>query len=63
MESSRKAQERAAKIAALQSLIDEAEASGLSIRSQADLLASARLLLAASPVPRGPLGSPSNITR
>lgn len=35
-------QERAAKIAALQSLIDEAEASGLSTWSQAELLAAAR---------------------
>jgi hypothetical protein len=56
-----KAQERAAKIAALQSLIDEAEDSGPSTLSQAELLSSARLLLAASPVPRGPLGPPSNI--
>jgi hypothetical protein len=37
-----KAQERAAKIVALQSLIDEAEASGPSTLSQAELLGSAR---------------------
>lgn len=42
MESTLKAQERAAKIAALQSLIDEAEASGLSSLSKAELLAAAR---------------------
>jgi len=63
MESNPVAQERAAKITALQSLIDEAEASGLGNLSQAELVASARLFLAASPVPRGPLGSPPNITR
>ena len=42
MESNHMDQERAAKIAALQSLIDEAEASGLSTWSQAELLAAAR---------------------
>ncbi len=57
-----KAQERAAKIAALQRLIDEAEASGPGTLSQAELLASARGLLAASPVPRGPLGAPLDFT-
>lgn len=35
-------QERAAKIAALQSLIDEAEASGVSSLTQAELMAAAR---------------------
>ena len=49
MEPIRKAQERAAKIVALQRLIDEAEASGPGNLSQDDLLASARLLLAAPP--------------
>jgi antitoxin ParD1/3/4 len=42
MEPIRKAQERAEKIAALQSLIDEAEASGPSTLSQAELLAEVR---------------------
>jgi len=42
MECTRKAHERAAKITALQSLIDEAEARGPSTLSQAELLAAAR---------------------
>jgi antitoxin ParD1/3/4 len=42
MEPIRKAQDRAAKIAALQSLIDEAEVSGPSALSQAELLAEVR---------------------